>query len=108
MELERILQGVREAYDTGLIESTDLDQFLKDFKFRDSAGTYWTIGMSTRQWYYYANGRWITSPSPTERLEAPATLNLIPLSEFEEFDEVIEKSSPSRDEDSRISREEPR
>ena len=74
----------------GLIESTDLDQFLKEFKFRDKSRKYWTIGLRTGQWYYHKNGQWVVSPPPTERLESPATLKLIPLHEFEELNESDE------------------
>ena len=94
-ELESILNGIREAYDKGLIESVDLDQFLKEFKFRDKSGKYWTIGMKTGQWYYNEKGKWISSLPPAERLESPATWKLIPLPEFELFDEAIEEESLS-------------
>jgi len=90
-ELESILHGIREAYDKGFIESADLDQFLKDFKFRDKSGKYWTIGMRTGQWYYNEKGQWIASLPPAERLDSPATWKLIPLPEFEEFDEAIDE-----------------
>jgi hypothetical protein len=75
-ELEKTLNSIREAYNAGLIESADMDRFLLDFKFRDSARRYWTIGIQTGKWYCKTNLGWVEFARPIEPLEALADLKL--------------------------------
>jgi hypothetical protein len=76
-ELEKTIKMVKNAYKTGLIQSTDLDRFLLDFKFRDDAMHYWTIGIQTEKWYYSSRTGWIEASKPTGRLESLSDLKLI-------------------------------
>jgi len=45
---------------------------IRDFKFRTPGGMYWTIGLCSRQWYRFSEGRWeVSRRGPTGRLEGP-------------------------------------
>ena len=76
-ELEKTLNWAKEAYHTGLIESADLENFLVNFKFRDTTKRYWTIGVNTGKWYYRSLTGWIEAPRPTQTLESISDLKLI-------------------------------
>jgi hypothetical protein len=75
-EIEKALTAIRDAYNRGLIESADVEHFLGDFKFRDSALRYWTVGIQTGKWYWRSPTGWAEAAKPTERLESLADFSL--------------------------------
>ncbi len=75
-ELQNIVNSVKQAYDAGLLESEDVNNFMKLLKFRDDGQRYWTIGIKTGRWYTFKNQQWIASEAPNGQLEGAADLSM--------------------------------
>ena len=75
--LER-LEIVREQYRMGLMDPAAFNEVLKIFQFRDEAGTLWTPGARTDQWYRRDGTEWVTANPPARLLLPNLPLELSP------------------------------
>ena len=63
-------ERVREQYRMGVLNAAVFNQLLTMFQFPDDAGTLWTPGARSSQWYRWDGSRWIPGDPPA-RLQVP-------------------------------------
>lgn len=66
-ELYARFGALRDAYQTGRLESRMFGRALRDLRVIDPEGFQWTIGATTGRWYRRSqadNGKWMAAPAP--------------------------------------------
>lgn len=59
--------SLRDAYDTGRLDTRTYGRALRDLRVIDPEGFQWTIGATTGRWYrrnYQEGGQWSSAPAP--------------------------------------------
>jgi hypothetical protein len=67
-ELYARFVSLRDAYDTGRVDTRSYGRALRDLRVIDPEGFQWTIGATTGRWYrrnYQEGGQWSSSPAPS-------------------------------------------
>jgi hypothetical protein len=73
-EIQDLYQQIAKIHQAGVTTEHDYQFQLEIYKFQDTEGTYWTLGVQSGAWYYHNDTDWIRAAQPPTGLLAPANL----------------------------------
>lgn len=64
--VELIADRLRNDYEEGMLPSTEVEDLMGGQYVVDSQGKVWTVGIRSKQWFYYSDTGWHSSGQPPE------------------------------------------
>jgi len=66
-QIEEELRILKKKYELKKITHREFKENLKELRFKDDLGKYWTIGVQSGDWYYFDGESWIKSQPPSHK-----------------------------------------
>jgi len=55
---------MKDKYVSGQISRDEFSRWIRNFKFRDPNGRFWTVGAQSGAWYHHDGERWVRGAPP--------------------------------------------